>query len=130
MTGQYGKQQRESQTGQPTQHGNITMPSDLMKLSDSEYRISQSESYRFMARVHRAKSWSLFWLITVSVFVFDIAAAIFPEMISAPVLPGTLINAGFAIAFGAIALILAVSLYYLYWANQYRNRIDQKEPLN
>jgi hypothetical protein len=46
------------------------------------------------------------------------------------VLPGTLINAGFAIAFGAIALILAVSLYYLYWANQYHNRIDQKEPLN
>ena len=114
-------------TQQPNS-GNAGMPGDRIQLSDSEYRISQSQSYRSLVRAHRAMSWRLFWLITASVLLFDIAASFAPELISAPVLSGALFNVGFAMAFGAIALIFAVSLFYLNWVNQYRNRIDQGKP--
>lgn len=108
-----------------TKPGNTSMPGDLIKLSDAERRISQSPGYRSMVRAHRAMSWRLFWLITASVLLFDIASSFAPQVINAPVLPGTLFSVGFALAFGAIVLIFAVSLYYLHWVNQYRNRIDQ-----
>jgi len=111
-----------------TKPGHANMPGDLIKLSDAEYRISQSPGYRSMVRAHRAMSWRLFWLITASVLLFDIASSFAPQLTNIPAIPGTLFSLGFAIAFGAIGLIFAVSLYYLHWVNQYRNRIGQDGP--
>jgi len=111
-----------------TKPGNASMPNDLIKLSESERQISQSPGYRSMVRAHRAMSWRLFWLITASVLLLDIASSFAPQMINIPLLPGTLFSLGFAIAFGTIGLIFAVSLYYLHWISQYRNRIGQDKP--